>query len=101
MDGLGWTFRYQFKISDGLGLVSSNHNNQIQNLIVPVTSRTTINSKRKQTLPNESSIAPTTHTGGIEFCWLTQEDIIRFLLNSIALFSQPNIFRQLSRNHRF
>ncbi|KAJ0571432.1 putative CBS domain-containing protein [Helianthus annuus] len=61
--------------------------NGAQNLVVPITRRTTINSKRKQTLPKESLIAPTTHTGGIEFCWLTQEDVIRFLLNSIALFS--------------
>ncbi|KAJ9567937.1 hypothetical protein OSB04_003903 [Centaurea solstitialis] len=57
-----------------------------QNLVVPIKSRTTINSKRKQ-LHRKSSIAPTTHAGGYEFCWLTQEDVIRFLLSSIGLFS--------------
>lgn len=57
-----------------------------QNLVVPIKSRTTINSKRKQ-LQRELSIAPTTHAGGCEFCWLTQEDVVRFLLSSIALFS--------------
>ncbi|KAI3686279.1 hypothetical protein L1987_79953 [Smallanthus sonchifolius] len=57
--------------------------NGAQNLVVPISSRTTINSKRKQGL----LIAPTTHAGGGEFCWLTQEDVIRFLLSSIALFS--------------
>ncbi|XP_071693939.1 CBS domain-containing protein CBSX5-like [Rutidosis leptorrhynchoides] len=58
-----------------------------QNLVVPISSRTTINSKRRQIQQQQLSIAPTTHTGGIEFCWLTQEDIVRFLLSSIALFS--------------
>lgn len=58
-----------------------------QNLIVPISSKTTINSKRKQIPSPESPIAPTTHTDGIEFCWLTQDDVIRFLLTSIALFS--------------
>ncbi|KVH99108.1 CBS domain-containing protein CBSX5-like [Cynara cardunculus var. scolymus] len=60
--------------------------NGAQNLVVPIKSRTTINAKRKQ-LQRELSIAPTTHAGGYEFCWLTQEDVIRFLLSSIALFS--------------
>lgn len=49
--------------------------NGAQNLVVPISSRTTIsNPKRKQNLHKQ-------------FCWLTQEDIIRFLLSSIALFS--------------
>ncbi|KAI7731694.1 hypothetical protein M8C21_022447 [Ambrosia artemisiifolia] len=63
--------------------------NGAQNLVVPISSRTTIKSKRKQQQPIHDGlpIAPTTHAGGVEFCWLTQEDVIRFLLNSIALFS--------------
>ncbi|KAK9080621.1 hypothetical protein SSX86_000379 [Deinandra increscens subsp. villosa] len=61
--------------------------NGAQNLVVPISSRTTMNSKRKQNLQNGISIAPTTHSGGEEFCWLTQDDVIRFLLSSIALFS--------------
>ncbi|PSS16197.1 CBS domain-containing protein [Actinidia chinensis var. chinensis] len=48
-----------------------------QNLVVPIKT----NSRRK--LP-KSSI--TSHNGR-EFCWLTQEDIVRFLLSSIGLFS--------------
>ncbi|KAL0443514.1 UNVERIFIED_CONTAM: CBS domain-containing protein CBSX5 [Sesamum latifolium] len=55
-----------------------------QNLVVPIRS----NSRRKQ-LPKASSspsITPTFHNGQ-EFCWLTQEDVIRFLLSSIGLFS--------------
>ncbi|KAK4398394.1 CBS domain-containing protein CBSX5 [Sesamum angolense] len=55
-----------------------------QNLVVPIKS----NSRRKQ-LPKASSspsITPTFHNGQ-EFCWLTQEDVIRFLLSSIGLFS--------------
>ncbi|KAG5551241.1 hypothetical protein RHGRI_009610 [Rhododendron griersonianum] len=50
-----------------------------QNLVVP------IKSNSRKTL-QKSSINPTSHCGR-EFCWLTQEDIIRFLLSSIGLFS--------------
>ncbi|KAE9456414.1 hypothetical protein C3L33_11679, partial [Rhododendron williamsianum] len=50
-----------------------------QNLVVP------IKSNSRKTL-QKSSINPTSHHGR-EFCWLTQEDIIRFLLCSIGLFS--------------
>lgn len=55
-----------------------------QNLVVPIKSRITGISKRK--LLQQSSICPTTHNGR-EFCWVTQEDVIRFLLSSIGLFS--------------
>lgn len=48
-----------------------------QNLVLPIKS----NSKRK-TLQKSSA----THNGR-EYCWLTQEDVIRFLLSSIGLFS--------------
>ncbi|XP_035835554.1 CBS domain-containing protein CBSX5 isoform X2 [Helianthus annuus] len=57
--------------------------NGAQNLVVPIKNTT---SKRKQ-LRQPTSLAPTTHAGGREFCWLTQEDVIRFLLSSIGLFS--------------
>ncbi|GFZ15491.1 CBS domain-containing protein [Actinidia rufa] len=50
-----------------------------QNLVVPIKS----NSRKKL---QDSLMSPTTHNG-CEFCWLTQEDIIRFLLNSIGYFS--------------
>ncbi|GKD43586.1 CBS domain-containing protein CBSX5-like protein [Tanacetum coccineum] len=58
-----------------------------QNLVVPISSRTTMNSKWKQNVQQELSIAHTTHSGRGEFCWLTQEDVVRFLLSSIASFS--------------
>ncbi|KAF7145822.1 hypothetical protein RHSIM_Rhsim04G0019700 [Rhododendron simsii] len=45
-----------------------------QNLVVP------IKSNSRKTLQKSSHC-------GREFCWLTQEDIIRFLLSSIGLFS--------------
>ncbi|KAI3466129.1 hypothetical protein Pfo_022792 [Paulownia fortunei] len=57
-----------------------------QNLVVPIKSSATSNSKRKQLQKSSSSICPTIHNGQ-EFCWLTQEDVIRFLLSSIGLFS--------------
>uniref|UniRef100_A0A5B6ZEC7 Putative CBS domain-containing CBSX5-like protein n=1 Tax=Davidia involucrata TaxID=16924 RepID=A0A5B6ZEC7_DAVIN len=50
-----------------------------QNLVVPIK-----NSKRKLLL--KSSTNPAVHNGR-EYCWLTQEDVIKFLLSSIGLFS--------------
>ncbi|PWA76344.1 Cystathionine beta-synthase, core [Artemisia annua] len=58
-----------------------------QNLVVPISSRTTINSKWKQNVHHQELVAHTTHAGLGEFCWLTQEDVIRFLLSSIGSFS--------------
>uniref|UniRef100_A0A5B6ZGV4 Putative CBS domain-containing CBSX5-like protein n=2 Tax=Davidia involucrata TaxID=16924 RepID=A0A5B6ZGV4_DAVIN len=56
-----------------------------QNLVVPIKSNScTSNSKRK--LVTKSPTFPTVHNGR-EYCWLTQEDVIRFLLSSIGLFS--------------
>ncbi|GMY31711.1 CBS domain-containing protein CBSX5-like [Fagus crenata] len=56
-----------------------------QNLVVPIQTRISSYSRRKQ-LQKPTTISSTIHNG-IEFCWLTQEDIIRFLLSSIGLFS--------------
>ncbi|KAL8032173.1 hypothetical protein ABFX02_13G078200 [Erythranthe guttata] len=53
------------------------------NLVVPIKS----NFRRKPLPRSQSSIIPTTHNHSQEFCWLTQEDVIRFLLSSIGLFS--------------
>lgn len=50
-----------------------------QNLVVPIKS-----CKRKQL---QKSICTTTNHKGQEFCWLTQEDVVKFLLSSIGLFS--------------
>ncbi|XP_044472730.1 CBS domain-containing protein CBSX5-like [Mangifera indica] len=54
-----------------------------QNLIVPIKNR--LSTRRKQ-LQKLSPSSPTSHNSR-EFCWLTQEDIIRFILSSIGLFS--------------
>ncbi|CAL0310643.1 unnamed protein product [Lupinus luteus] len=56
-----------------------------QNLVVPIlpTKRSSI-SRRKQHLQKSSTIS---NHSGCEFCWLTQEDVIRFLLGSIGLFT--------------
>ncbi|XVF18910.1 hypothetical protein REPUB_Repub11eG0064300 [Reevesia pubescens] len=53
-----------------------------QNLVVPI--KTKLSNKRKQ--HQKPSTTVTIHKGR-EFCWLTQEDLIRFLLSSIGLFS--------------
>ncbi|KAF5474376.1 hypothetical protein F2P56_006280 [Juglans regia] len=51
-----------------------------QNLVIPIPSQ----SRRKKLLQKPSSKS-TLHNNR-EYCWLTQEDIIRYLLNSIGLF---------------
>ncbi|KAK4752877.1 hypothetical protein SAY87_021675 [Trapa incisa] len=55
-----------------------------QNLVVPIPNKA--NTRRKYHGKPQQS-ATTHHRNGLEFCWLTQEDVIRFLLNSIAAFS--------------
>ncbi|KAF5728028.1 CBS domain-containing CBSX5 -like protein [Tripterygium wilfordii] len=49
-----------------------------QNLVVPIKTRRRVNHQQK--------LLQTIH-GGREYCWLTQEDMMRFLLSSIGLFS--------------
>lgn len=61
-----------------------------QNLVVPIRPRHSSSSSRRkqqQKLLATTNTPTTIHAGGREFCWLTQEDIIRFLLSSIGLFS--------------
>lgn len=52
-----------------------------QNIVVPILSRS-ISNPRKKLLNKQNS---TLHNSR-QYCWLTQEDIIRYLLNSIGLF---------------
>ncbi|KAJ7948628.1 CBS domain-containing protein CBSX5-like [Quillaja saponaria] len=54
-----------------------------QNLVVPISTKQSNFARRKQ---NQKSSTTTVHNGW-EFCWLTQEDVMRFLLSSIGLFS--------------
>ncbi|KAF8114575.1 hypothetical protein N665_0036s0099 [Sinapis alba] len=54
------------------------------NLIVPIQTKTT--TKKRQQNDNVP-ITTTTHSNGQRFCWITQEDIVRFLLGCIAAFS--------------
>lgn len=54
-----------------------------QNLVVPIQTR--LSSRRKQ--HPKASTTPITVHNGREFCWLTQEDVVRFLLSCIGLFS--------------
>ena len=54
-----------------------------KNLVVPIKTRYSTRRKQHQKL---SITSPTIHNGR-EFCWLTQEDIIRFFLGSIGLFA--------------
>ncbi|PWA35503.1 CBS domain-containing protein [Artemisia annua] len=70
-----------------------------QNLVIPIET-TTRSNRRKKNLINITSPLSTTSTlhNGKEFCWLTQEDVIRFLLNSINVFSPTPSFTIESLN---
>ncbi|XP_059639230.1 CBS domain-containing protein CBSX5-like [Cornus florida] len=57
-----------------------------QNLVVPAQNHTSIISGGKKLLDKPPSFGYTLHQGR-EFCWLTQEDVIRFFVNSITTFS--------------
>lgn len=54
-----------------------------QNLVIPIQTR---NSTRKKLLNLKSPSSDFTLHNNREYCWLTQEDIIRYLLNCIGLF---------------
>lgn len=56
-----------------------------QNLVVSIKSRS-IAYPRKKLLLKQSSTCAILHNNR-EYCWLTQEDILRYLLNSIAIFN--------------
>lgn len=58
-----------------------------QNLVVPIlpTKRSGV-SRRKQQQHQKASSTINSHSS-CEFCWLTQEDVIRFLLGSIGVFT--------------
>ena len=56
-----------------------------QNLVVPIRSSMSNISRRK--LHQKPQIGLTTMHKGCEYCWLTQEDVVRYLLSSIGLFS--------------
>ncbi|KAJ9168871.1 hypothetical protein P3X46_020354 [Hevea brasiliensis] len=57
-----------------------------QNLVIPIHSPFS----RKKLIHKPSSNS-TLHDNRVQYCWLTQEDIIRYLLNCIGLFSPtPN-----------
>ncbi|CAI9760305.1 unnamed protein product [Fraxinus pennsylvanica] len=56
-----------------------------QNLVIPIQNHRSTFSRKK--FPNKSASFDSKHCNGREYCWLTQEDIVRFLLNSIGVFS--------------
>lgn len=58
-----------------------------QNLIVPIESLKRLSFKKlSQKIGSAKNASPTSHEGK-EFCWITQEDVLRFLLGFIAVFS--------------
>lgn len=57
-----------------------------QNLVIPIRSRRSTTSSRKKLLQNKKSFNSTYHNNR-EYCCITQEDLIRYLLNFIGLFN--------------
>ncbi|PIA41300.1 hypothetical protein AQUCO_02300220v1 [Aquilegia coerulea] len=55
-----------------------------QNLVIPIKSSI---HQRKKLVQKQCLGSTTTLHNGHEFCWITQEDVIRYLLNLIGLFS--------------
>ncbi|XP_009618819.1 CBS domain-containing protein CBSX5-like [Nicotiana tabacum] len=60
-----------------------------QNLVIPIQKYMSTNTRK--TLSKSSSLS-CKHHDGVEYCWLTQEDIVRFLLNSVGVFSPMPTF---------
>ncbi|KAK6149862.1 hypothetical protein DH2020_017387 [Rehmannia glutinosa] len=56
-----------------------------QNLVIPIQNHHTTNSRNK--FLNKQPASYCARHNGHKYCWLTQEDILRFLLNSIGAFS--------------
>ncbi|KAJ0261688.1 CBS domain-containing protein [Hirschfeldia incana] len=75
------------KLTEAIDLITGG----AQNLIVPIQTKP-ITKRRLQTRNAVVSLTTittttTTHRNSSQFCWITQEDIIRFLLDSISVFS--------------
>ncbi|XP_051128633.1 CBS domain-containing protein CBSX5-like [Andrographis paniculata] len=58
-----------------------------QNLVVPIHSHLINNTSRKRFLNRQQSPSSCVHNNGRLYCWLTQEDVVRFLFNFIGVFS--------------
>ncbi|XP_076885027.1 CBS domain-containing protein CBSX5-like [Bidens hawaiensis] len=70
-----------------------------QNLVIPIQTITTYNRRRQTLITNPPSMNSTAALhNGKEFCWLNREDIIRFILNSIGVFSPIPTFTIESLN---
>lgn len=66
-----------------------------QNLVIPI--QDYISTKSRKTL-NKSSSPSCKRCDGVEYCWITQEDVVRFLLSSVGVFSPMPTFSIESLN---
>ncbi|KAJ0448499.1 putative CBS domain-containing protein [Helianthus annuus] len=66
-----------------------------QNLVIPIK---TYNQRQQHLITNPSLGTTTALHNGKEYCWLNREDIIRFILNSINVFSPIPTFTIESLN---
>ncbi|KAL6573944.1 hypothetical protein OROHE_001486 [Orobanche hederae] len=57
-----------------------------QNLVIPIQNHHITNNSRNRLSNRQTSSVCTSHSRH-KYCWLTQEDVLRFLLNSVGAFS--------------
>lgn len=69
-----------------------------RNLVIPIQTTTRYNQRKKHLISKTSPLGTTTLHNGKEFCWLTREDVIRFMLDSINVFSPIPTFTIESLN---
>lgn len=67
-----------------------------QNLVIPIENHLSRN-PRKKFMNKPAPFCSAPHNGR-EYCWITQEDVLRFLLNSISVFSPIPTFTIESLN---
>lgn len=56
-----------------------------QNLVIPIQNHLSTNSRKRFLNRQPDSVC--THHNDYDYCWLTQENVIRYLLNSVGAFS--------------
>ncbi|KAE9591744.1 hypothetical protein Lal_00039115 [Lupinus albus] len=64
----------------------------VQNVVIPIQDQNNSYSSKKKGVEKAPSLVDSNHDNktNYTYCWLTQEDVIRYLLNSIGLFSRES-----------
>ncbi|KAE9599287.1 hypothetical protein Lal_00043930 [Lupinus albus] len=59
----------------------------VQNLVIPIVNQNHSNSRKRGAEKSQYIESNQDYKTKYKYCWLTQEDVIRYLLNSIGMFS--------------